>query len=443
MSWRRDFWLVFAGSGLATVATRASVAAYPLLALLLTGSPVLAGWVRFASMAPALVFTLPFGVLVDRYDRRRLLVISQLGRAAAIGAFAVTIAMGGPWLPVLCVTVVVEGALTVLHQRALDPAIAEIVPKEHVTWAVSRNEGAQAAATLLGQPAGGFLLGLGNAFPFMAGLVAQVAAAVTILSTRGTRAMAMHGRREAHALPDGSAAESSAAESSAAQNRAAESSAAESSAAESGAAGTGRGVRGVARDMAEGARWIWRDAFLRLAVTVFTSTNVLWQMLGILLIVLARSEGASPAAIGLILGATGVGGVVGTMVAPRVLQHVGPVTVLRLACWLWLGAIAIVAFAVGPLMLAVGWGCVGLVAGILDVATMTYMISSTPQELMGRVTSVPAMLAFGLSPLGALAGGYLLELWGPRPVLLVAAVAMAAIAVLATLTRVPAHPSGA
>lgn len=428
MSWRRDFWLVFAGSGLATVATRASVAAYPLLALLLTGSPVLAGWVRFASMAPALVFTLPFGVLVDRYDRRRLLVISQLGRAAAIGAFAVTIAMGGPWLPVLCVTVVVEGALTVLHQRALDPAIAEIVPKEHVTWAVSRNEGAQAAATLLGQPAGGFLLGLGNAFPFMAGLVAQVAAAVTILSTRGTPAMAMHGRPEAHALPDGSAAESSAVE---------------SSAAEKGAVGTGRGVRGVARDMAEGARWIWRDAFLRLAVTVFTSTNVLWQMLGILLIVLARSEGASPAAIGLILGATGVGGVVGTMVAPRVLQHVGPVTVLRLACWLWLGAIAIVAFAVGPPMLAVGWGCVGLVAGILDVATMTYMISSTPQELMGRVTSVPAMLAFGLSPLGALAGGYLLELWGPRPVLLVAAVAMVAIAVLATLTRVPAHPSGA
>ncbi|MEQ4716570.1 MFS transporter, partial [Nonomuraea sp. B19D2] len=200
-----------------------------------------------------------------------------------------------------------------------------------------------------------------------------------------------------------------------------------------------RGVRGAVHDMAQGARWIWRDAFLRLAVAVFTTTNVLWQMLGILLIVLATSAGASPAAVGLILGATGLGGVVGSMVAPRVLQHVGPVTVLRLACWLWLGAIAIVAFATAPPMLAVGWGCVGLIAGVLDVATMTYVISSTPKDLMGRVTSVPAMLALGVSPLGALAGGYLVELWGPQPVLLVAAVAMAAIAVFATLARVPSQ----
>ncbi|MFI7133499.1 MFS transporter [Nonomuraea sp. NPDC050153] len=425
MSWRRDFWLLFAGSGLATVATRASVAAYPLLVLLLTGSPLLAGWVRFASMAPHLIFTLPFGVLVDRYDRRRLLVISQLGRAAAIGVFVVVVATEGPWLPVLWATVAVEGTLTVLHQRALDPAIAEIVPKEHVTWAVSRNEGVQTGATLVGQPAGGFLLGLGHAFPFVVGLAAQVVAAATILSARrpaleiAKPGVGVHDQSEAHGHTNVTIAEHVAVQ--------------------SASTGRMRGVRSAVQDMAEGARWIWRDAFLRLAVTVFTSTNLLWQMLSILIIVLATSARASPAAVGLILGATGVGGVVGTMVAPQVLRHIGPVTVLRLGCWLWLGAIAIIAFATGPPMLAAGWGCVGLIAGVLDVATMTYMISFTPQELMGRATSVPATLASGLSPLSALAGGYLLELWGPAPVLIVAAVAMGGIALLATLARVPSQ----
>ncbi|SDI24797.1 Predicted arabinose efflux permease, MFS family [Sinosporangium album] len=393
-SWRRDFLLLFTGAGLATTATRATAASYPLLVLMLTGSPVLAGWVRFASLIPSLLFMLPFGVLVDRYDRRRLLILAQGGRALALGMATLAVLADGSWVWLLIVAIFIEGALTVLHQLSVDPAVAMLVPKERLPSVVSKTDGMHHAANLFGQPLSGLMLNVSNALPLLGGLVAQIISMVVLVSMR-TKSFLSRGGSDA----DGDEQE------------------------------------GMLRGVARGAQWIWRDGFLRLATTLFTSTNFLWQIMALLIIVLAQGQGITPVGIGLILGATGVGGLAGSLLTPVISRRVPEHVVLRAAPWCWLSTVLLVAVNSSPWTLAVAWAGTGFVAGVMDVTTSTYMLRTTPHNLLGRVGSVYGMLCFGASPLGALAGGYLLDLAGTTVTIVVACVYMAAIALFGTLHR--------
>ena len=87
--WRnRDFTLLWTSQVASTVGTRITAVAYPLLVLLLTGSPALAGVVAFAQTLPFLLLYLPAGAWIDRWDRRRTMVVCELGRAVALGSVA-------------------------------------------------------------------------------------------------------------------------------------------------------------------------------------------------------------------------------------------------------------------------------------------------------------------------------------------------------------------
>src|SRR3954454_1349 len=82
-----DFRRYWTGEALSNLGTRTSTIAYPLLALSLTGSPALAGFVGSARLLPYFLFSLPVGALVDRLDRRRLMI------ACDISAFVPTVAL--------------------------------------------------------------------------------------------------------------------------------------------------------------------------------------------------------------------------------------------------------------------------------------------------------------------------------------------------------------
>jgi MFS family permease len=87
--WRnRDFLLLWSGQAISTVGTRISSLAYPLLVLAVTGSPAQAGLVGFAQTLPFLVWYLPAGALVDRWNRKWVMLVADAGRAAALGSVA-------------------------------------------------------------------------------------------------------------------------------------------------------------------------------------------------------------------------------------------------------------------------------------------------------------------------------------------------------------------
>lgn len=82
----RDWVLLWSGQLVSVVGTQVSQLAYPLLVLLLTHSPAQAGFLSAARTIPYLLLGLPAGALVDRWNRRRVMIVCDAGRAVALGS---------------------------------------------------------------------------------------------------------------------------------------------------------------------------------------------------------------------------------------------------------------------------------------------------------------------------------------------------------------------
>src|SRR5437764_15024026 len=80
--WRnRDYVLLWSGQALSDIGGAVSELAFPLLVLALTHSPAQAGFAGALRALPALLFSLFAGVLVDRWDRIRMMIFCHIGRA--------------------------------------------------------------------------------------------------------------------------------------------------------------------------------------------------------------------------------------------------------------------------------------------------------------------------------------------------------------------------
>ncbi len=96
LSANRNFTLLWVGDALSEVGSQATSVAMPLLVLALTGSPAKAGLVGLARSLAYPLTPLPAGVLVDRWDRRRVMIVCAVGRAVAMGSPVVMLAISRP-----------------------------------------------------------------------------------------------------------------------------------------------------------------------------------------------------------------------------------------------------------------------------------------------------------------------------------------------------------
>ena len=138
----RDFALLWSGQVVSTVGSEVSQLAFPLLVLALTGSARDAGIVGFARGLPFLLVYLPAGVLVDRWNRKRVMLAADAGRALAIGSVAVWLALGRPPLAWLAVASFVEGCLFVFFQLSESAAL----PAERAEGAAAAGDRAEPGA---------------------------------------------------------------------------------------------------------------------------------------------------------------------------------------------------------------------------------------------------------------------------------------------------------
>src|SRR5690349_18699032 len=85
--WRnRDFMLLWSGQLVSSVGSRVSLLAFPLLVLAITHSPAQAGLIAALRGIPYALFVLPAGALIDRWDRKRVMILCDSGRALALGS---------------------------------------------------------------------------------------------------------------------------------------------------------------------------------------------------------------------------------------------------------------------------------------------------------------------------------------------------------------------
>jgi len=387
--WRnRDFLLLWTGQVVSTLGTRISGLAYPLLVLAVTGSPAQAGLVAAAQAAPFLIWFLPAGALVDRWPRKRIMLVADAGRAVALASVAVAVALGRVTIGHLMVVAFVEGTLYVFFLLAETAALPHVVPKPQLPTAIAQNQARDQGADLAGQPVGGLLFGLGHAVPFAADAVSYVVGVALVAPIRQD----LEEKRVAQRRP-------------------------------------------LLAEIAEGARWLWRQHLLRALVAIASAGNLAFSALSLAVIVRATDLGASPTRVGVLLGLFGVGAIAGALVAPPVQRLVSPNVVLIGALWWWVAQMAALALAPTVFTLGAVYTVGALMGPIFNTTTAAYRYALTPDRLQGRVNGASRMIGWGARPVGALLGGIALETLGAVPTFAALAAWLAVVAAASTTSR--------
>lgn len=388
----RNFLLLFGGQLVSAIGSQVSQLAFPLLILALTRSPAQAGLLGAMRGLAYVVFGLPAGAYVDRWDRKRVMILSDTGRALALGSIPVALALGRLTLVQLYIVTFVEGMLFIFFGLAETACLPRIVRREQLPAAVSLNEATYSVSGLLGPSVGGALYGFGRALPFVADAISYAISALSVLFiTVGVQ--------------------------------------------EEGA----RTRRHIRDEIREGMLWLWRQPVIRFLCTVNGGVNLLYGGWTLLLISLAQRHGASSFTIGLIFATGGVGTLVGTAFAAPVQRRF---TVGRIMVWIaWLFVITWVPYAWAPNALWLGIvNAVGFLFVPIYVTThFSYRLVLIPDTLQGRVNSVFRLVTFGAQMLGFALMGLSLQWFGPIATVYIGAVPATALAALTTINPQVRH----
>ena len=382
----RDFVLLWTGQAVSMLGSRVSSIAYPFLVLSLGHSAGDAGLVGFVAALPYLLFQLPAGVWVDRVDRKRLMIGCDVIRGVALASVVVAVALGAATLAQIAAVAFVEGAMFVAFTAAERSAIANVVEPGQLTAALSMNEARTRAAGLAGQPLGAFLFGLGRALPFLFDALSYLASVVTLALVKSELQAEREPRR-----------------------------------------------RNFLRELGEGFGWLGRHRFLLDASISVSLGNLVVRANQLLIIVLATEQGIGAGIVGLMLATAGFGGVLGSMVAPRVEGLLGPRAVVIGSAVIWAVLFPLFTGNTNPWVFGFAWGGASFVGAIWNVVVGSYQLSLVPDELRGRVASIGGLMAYGAMALGALLSGVLISTagtdgatWTLRVAIVVVAVATVA-----------------
>ncbi len=342
----------------------------------------------FTQTLPYMLFYLPAGALVDRWDRKRVMLVTDACRAVALGSLAVALALHTFTFAQVIVVAFVEGSGFVFFSLSESAALPQIVPKEQLPTAVAQNQARIQGADLAGQPLGGALFGISRLLPFAADAISYAISFVSLLFVRP----AFQEQRE-------------------------------------------RAPLRLRAEIVEGISWLWHQPFLRVGVLLVAGSNYAFSAMILALIVRAKNLGASSATIGLMLAFFGVGAIAGSIVAPSVQRRVHAKLVLMGSFWVWAFAALVSAFLHSPYALGAVWAFGAIFGPIFNVAFSAYRYALVPDRLLARVASAALVVAWGAIPLGQLTAGFLVEQIGAVDTILVVAALSATVGVAATTSR--------
>ncbi|GIE75101.1 MFS transporter [Actinoplanes philippinensis] len=386
--WRnRDFTLLWSGQVISSLGAAISSTATPLLVLATTGSPLDAGLVGAAGTLPHLIANLPAGPLIDRWNRSLVLLISEIVAAVALLSVPPAIWFGVFTIAQLCVVAFVQGLCFVFFGLAQDAALPMVVPSAQLATAIAANEARSRGATLAGPPIGGFLFGLDRAAPFLVDGISYLIAAAGLLFLR----------RDLQKPPEGPA-------------------------------------EPLWRSAITGIRYVWRQPLIRVSMLLIAVSNLVFQALILVIVVLAGDRGATSSDIGVMLGLYSAGGLLGAVAASRLHRHFSFRTVLIGINWVWAVLLPLNLLATNHLQIGLIGALSAFVGPLWNVVIMTYAGVVVPNELLGRVMSAAGTLTWGVMPIASLAAGLMLTWTGTTGSLWALSAIMLAAAIAATLS---------
>lgn len=389
--WRnRDYMLLWSGQLVSTTGSAASGLVFPLLILSVTNSPAAAGIASALFMLPYALFSLPAGALIDRWDRKRVMIITDVLRGLVFAAIPVALFFNALTVWQLYVSAFLEGTLFVFFNLAEVAALPRVVDKAQLPNAAAQNQASSTGAWIIGPSVGTFLYqNVARMAPFIADAISYFISAFSLAFIKADF------QRER----------------------------------------TPRENSSLRAEIMEGVRWLWAQPLLRFMALLGCGINLVLASHSLTLILLAKRQGASDALIGTLFSIGAVGGLLGALIAARLLKRLGlGATIIGS---MWVLALTYPLYLVSPNLLVLGivTGIIYLIIPVLSVATLSYRAAMVPDELQGRANSVFRLVSWGSQPVGALLAGILLEQRGPIDTVIVAFVGWLALAALSTVNR--------
>ncbi|HWX45417.1 MAG TPA: MFS transporter [Solirubrobacteraceae bacterium] len=402
----RDFRLLFTGRCVSLLGDGVFLVALAWQAYTLSNAPTALALLGIAMSVPLIALLLLGGVVSDRHDRRRVMLLADLTRAALLVLLGVLAASGALRLWQMMVIVAIYGGAQAFFDPASEAIVPELLPVAQLGRANALDQLARPLALRLAGPAlGGLLVGvLGAGAAFLVDGATFVVSAATLwaMSSRGAASRARGGAAEGSPVGAGGGLLGS----------------------------TGGGILGsdVAVELREGWAYVRRHVWLW---GTFASAGIAYLLFmgptEVLLPFMVKHElHGSGAQLGLVLGAGGLGSLACALAMGRSGLPARSVTFIYLVWTLATLAVAGygLATAIWQLMLA------SLAFNLLETAGMivwaTLKQRHVPGALLGRVSSLDWLVSIGLLPVSLALTGPLSAALGVRATLIVAGLAGAA-----------------
>lgn len=369
-----NFWKVWSATAFSNLGDGLYQIALPLLAAQLTRSASQIALLSVMSSLPWLIFALQAGSIVDRSDRRKVMLWVNAARVLILLGLTLVIITGHVTLTFLYLAALLLGVGETLVDTALTSIVPSVVPKERLIGANARINAAQTVTnTFLGPPLAGYLAGLGSAIATGSSVLLYIMAGFGLLWMRGSFRVSPRAENQME--------------------------------------------RQGWMYLTEGLRFLWKDRLIR-GLTLFTASMNLfwfgWTALIVLYAVQPGPMGLSEFEYGLFLTAMAVGGLLGSALCEPIQKRLGTRNTLALDFVGTALLVGIPALTTNPLAVGAAAFLAGMAATIWVILVASIRQRRVPGELLGRVYSASRFVSWGIGPIGALLAGVVAESWGIR-----------------------------
>jgi MFS family permease len=348
-----------AGDGIA-------VTAGPLLVASMTRDPFLVSMALLSEYLPVLVFGVIGGVAADRFDRKRMVVVVNLGRAFVLVALVATIVSGSVNIALVLLALFILGTAETFADSASSTLVPSLVAREDLGIANARMQGTFVLTNqLLLPPVGAFLFAVGPAIPFAAN-AAGFALGALLISRVVTDVRAVRPDRP-----------------------------------------------GVRSEMLEGIRWLIGHPPMRtLALTIFTFNVTFGAAWSVLVLYAGDRLGMNEVGFGLLTTAVAVGGLVGTFSYGRLERRFALGDIMRVGLLIETGTHLVLALTTSAGVALATLVVFGAHESVWGTTSTVVRQRAVPDELLGRVGGVYRVAIVGGLAIGAPIGGLLAQVFG-------------------------------
>jgi MFS family permease len=341
--------------------------AFPWLASLLTRDALAVAGVALATRLPWLLFSLHAGVLTDRFDRRRLMVIANSLRAVVAVGTTLAVLADVMSLPVLYLAAFALGMCEVVFDNTSQAILPSLVPRHRLERANGTIMGAQMViADFIARPVAGALVGLALSLPFAIDAVTAAISAALVASIPGSFRTVTD--------PD-------------------------------------QARPRMRTQIAEGLRWLWQHRLLRtLALALGVMNGVGAAIMATYVLFAQEILELDGVGFGLLLAAGSVGGLLGSLLAPNLTARLGAGPSLFATVAVPIVGFAATATTSSAMVTGAAFAAFSFTGIMWNVVTVSLRQTLIPDPLLGRVNSVYRFFGWGAMPLGTLLGGALVNL---------------------------------